>query len=212
MHNLNTKPNVLCLFKSELNNSFKELKDYLDFNLIPFSNYTDLSLDTEYSAILIESDFVESEVIKSINKIKDKAKVLIFKSKKLKNIEFDVELALPLNITELNKKIVELITSKRFAQNSSVDIKRYKLNKNDKKLNKDNMFIIVTEKEIQLLELLFSTKKPIDKKEILKIIWQYSSDADTHTVETHIYRLRKKILDKFKDDKFINNSKKGYSI
>jgi len=212
MHNSYIKPNVLCLVKSELNNSFTELKDYLDFNLIFSSNYNDLPLEAEYSAILIESEFVEIELIKSINKIKDKAKVLIFKSKKLKNIEFDDELVLPLSITDLNKKIIELITSKRFAQNSSVDIKRYKLNKNDKKLNKDNMFIIVTEKEIQLLELLFSTKKPIDKKEILKIIWQYSSDADTHTVETHIYRLRKKILDKFKDDKFINNSKKGYSI
>ena len=212
MHNLDIKPNVLCFVKSELNKSFKELKDYLDFNLIFYGSHTNLPLELEYSAILIESEFVESDLVKSINKIKDKAKVLIFKSKKLKNIEFDDELTLPLSITELNKKIVGLITSKRFVQNSSINIKGYNLNKNDKKLSKENIFIIVTEKEIQLMELLFDIKQPLDKKEILKTIWKYSSDADTHTVETHIYRLRKKIFEKFKDDKFINNSKKGYSI
>ena len=55
-------------------------------------------------------------------------------------------------------------------------------------------------------------KKPLSKNIILKKLWKYSDDADTHTVETHIYRLRKKILDKFKDENFIVNSKSGYTI
>ena len=55
-------------------------------------------------------------------------------------------------------------------------------------------------------------KKPLSKNIILKKIWRYADDADTHTVETHIYRLRKKILDKFSDEKFLVNSKLGYSI
>ena len=62
-----------------------------------------------------------------------------------------------------------------------------------KNLKKINYFIVVTEKEIQLLELLFNSKEPI-KKIILEKVWNYASDADTHTVETHIYRLRKKLL------------------
>ena len=70
----------------------------------------------------------------------------------------------------------------------------------------------MTEKEIQLLELLFNKEKPIKKKIILEKVWKYSSDADTHTVETHIYRLRKKIIDKFQDDNFIINTKDGYII
>jgi len=74
------------------------------------------------------------------------------------------------------------------------------------------LFIVVTEKEIQLLELLFKEKNPIQKKTILKNVWKYASDADTHTVETHIYRLRKKIINKFNDDAFILNTKAGYSI
>ena len=90
--------------------------------------------------------------------------------------------------------------------------KDYLLNKNEKKLSKFNNFVILTEKEIQLLELFLSKKKPISKDNILSIVWNYSSDADTHTVETHIYRLRKKINDKFMDEKFIFNNKKGYYL
>ena len=73
-------------------------------------------------------------------------------------------------------------------------------------------FIILTEKEIQLLELFLDIKKPISKDNILSTVWNYSSDADTHTVETHIYRLRKKINDKFMDQKFILNNKTGYYL
>ena len=68
------------------------------------------------------------------------------------------------------------------------------MNKNEKKLSKHDKFIILTEKEIQLLELFLKNKTPISKDKILSLVWNYSSDADTHTVETHIYRLRKKKL------------------
>ena len=77
---------------------------------------------------------------------------------------------------------------------------------------KQNDFIILTEKEIQLLELFLDKKKPISKDNILSTVWNYSVDADTHTVETHIYRLRKKINDKFMDQKFILNNKTGYYL
>ena len=63
-----------------------------------------------------------------------------------------------------------------------------------------------------MIELLFNEKKPLTKDYILKKIWNYSDKADTHTVETHIYRLRKKIFNKFNDDKFILNFEKGYII
>ena len=69
----------------------------------------------------------------------------------------------------------------------------------------------LTEKEIELIELL-SKKTFTKKKEILSIIWKYSDNADTHTVETHIYRLRKKINDVFNDNKFIKSEKRGYTI
>ena len=70
----------------------------------------------------------------------------------------------------------------------------------------------MTEREVQLIELLYKEKNSISKSYILKKIWKYSDIADTHTVETHIYRLRKKIFTKFNDDKFILNFAKGYII
>jgi DNA-binding response OmpR family regulator len=63
-----------------------------------------------------------------------------------------------------------------------------------------------------LLELFLNQKKPISKKKILSFVWNYSDEADTHTVETHIYRLRKKINEKFLDMKFILNNKDGYFV
>ena len=103
-----------------------------------------------------------------------------------------------------------MLAKKIFNKNSSIVIRDYFLNKNEKKLIKGEDSIILTEKEIQLLELFLSNKKPISKENILTKIWNYAADADTHTVETHIYRLRKKISEKFLDEKFILNNKEGY--
>ena len=86
------------------------------------------------------------------------------------------------------------------------------LNKNEKKLYKEENFIILTEKEIQLLELFLKNKKPVSKDYILSSVWNYSANVDTHTVETHIYRLRKKISERFLDEKFILNNKDGYYL
>ena len=86
------------------------------------------------------------------------------------------------------------------------------LNKNEKKLSKSSNYIVLTEKEVQLLELFLNSKKPLSKDRILSSVWNYSTDADTHTVETHIYRLRKKITEKFMDQNFILNNKDGYYL
>ena len=81
-----------------------------------------------------------------------------------------------------------------------------------KKINKRKGFYNSDWKEIHLLEILLNSKEPISKNEILAKVWNYSSDTDTHTVETHIYRLRKKINEKFSDDNFLLNNKKGYYL
>ena len=86
------------------------------------------------------------------------------------------------------------------------------MNKNEKKLIKNEKFISLTEKEIQLLELFLNNSNPLSKNQILEDVWKYSSDADTHTVETHIYRLRKKVKSNFSDEKFILNDKNGYLL
>ena len=77
---------------------------------------------------------------------------------------------------------------------------------------KNNIELNLTEKEINFLILFYKYKKPITKKFILKNVWNYSSESETHTVETHIHRLRKKIFQKFGDNFFIKNNKEGYFI
>ena len=125
---------------------------------------------------------------------------------------FSAFLKLPSSLREINAVIENVAAKKVFSKNSSIEIKKYLLNKNEKKLSKNEIEIILTEKEIQLLELFLNNKKPLSKDKILSAVWNYSSNADTHTVETHIYRLRKKINDKFFDDNFIINTKDGYSL
>ena len=139
-------------------------------------------------------------------------KILATNKKKTDFKNFDHILSLPTSIKEINNLIDKSDIKRKFHKNSSIKIKKYFLDKNEKKLKKDNKYIVLTEKEIRLLEVLLEKNRAISKDSILSLVWNYSSESDTHTVETHIYRLRKKIKDKFSDDKFILNNKKGYFI
>jgi len=175
------------------------------------NNQTNNDLN-DFDGVLVHENILKNhEIIKSLEKI-NIIRILVSKTKYSSNFKYDEKIDLPITINEFNKKIIEANTKKKFSLNSSINIKNYILDKNEKKLKKDKLFIVVTEKEIQLLELLFNNKEPIKKKSILEKVWKYASDADTHTVETHIYRLRKKITNKFKDDNFIVNTKDGYLI
>ena len=200
MHQLN----VLILGPNSFISTLNELKPFLKFNSL-----TDIS-DNNHDIILFHSDIL-NDIKKKNYIINSKSlKVCAFK-KKLKN-DFDASLELPATLKEINS-IIENISAKNvFSKNSSIQLKNYSLNKNEKKLINSNEFIILTEKEIQLLELLLKKNKPVSKDKILSNVWNYSSSADTHTVETHIYRLRKKIFDKFMDENFILNDKNGYYL
>ena len=204
---------MLCLGSSDFNSSIKELREYLNFKSIFTEDISKDLLSNKYSIILIDNDILESpQILKKINSAGDKIKILIGKVSKAKNFKYDEFLDKPLKISDLNNKVIKLVAGKKFLKNSSIQIKDYILDKNEKKFKKNKSFIIITEKEVQLLELLFLEKKPLSKKTILNKVWNYSSSADTHTVETHIYRLRKKIAENFKDNQLISNTKEGYSI
>ena len=124
------------------------------------------------------------------------------------NIE---KLTLPASIDQINNIVVNNIIKRKFKVNSSLKINNYKLDKNLRRLIKKDIYLELTEKEIELIELL-NKKTHTKKKEILTTVWKYSNDVDTHTVETHIYRLRRKIKETFNDENFIRSEKKGYSI
>jgi len=114
------------------------------------------------------------------------------------------------------KKLLELINIKliklKFNQQSKIIIKGYELNLNSKIFSKDYLKLKLTEKEIEIILYLNDKKTKHDVEDLQKNIWGYSADVESHTVETHIYRLRKKITDLFKDEKFILSDKHGYFI
>ena len=210
------KSNILVLCSNNFNKSMKELEQKLELNLI-ICNLTDTSLQSDYNSkiLLLEREFMTNNKI-NLSSFKDFDLPILLVSNlnnfDYKNIPYNDLINLPLNIFDLKKKIIDLIAAYKFNINSSIKIKNYLIDKNSREMKNQMGLLNLTEKEINLLELLNQEKKPISKKIILNQIWKYSVDADTHTVETHIYRLRKKILDKFNDENFIKIVKGGYSL
>ena len=204
--------NVLTFGSRNFNTSLEELKDYLNFKL----TFADKEINKEtlnnHDVLILHQDGLVGDSLEKLLKDSKKIKILVSNTSGKKKDQFNEIISLPLKISDLNQIIENAVTKKNFNKNSSILIKQYKLDKNEKKLIKNKNYILLTEKEIQLLELFLDNKKPINKNKILKEVWKYSTSADTHTVETHIYRLRKKIKDKFFDEKFILNDKKGYYL
>ena len=206
------KINVLAFGNKNFNTSLEELKDYLNFKLTTINDSFENKSLAQYEVLLVHEDFLNKNIDNKLLQQTNKTKILVFSSKNNISNIFSEQLSLPTNIKDLNKVVENSIAKKNFNKNSSIKIKNYILDKNEKKLAKFDDYILLTEKEIQLLELFLISKKSINKSEILDKVWQYSSDADTHTVETHIYRLRKKIKAKFSDENFILNDKNGYLL
>ena len=122
------------------------------------------------------------------------------------------QLNIPFGVLELKKKIITLSARYAFKQSSLINLGEYTIDKNERKIKKKNIELKLTEKEINFLILFSKNKKPVTRNFVLKNVWNYSPKTDTHTVETHIHRLRKKILGKFNDNNFIKNNEKGYYI
>jgi hypothetical protein len=199
------KLNVLILGPSSFVSTLNELQKFLKFNPL-FNNIND-----NHNIILFHVDVLQDLKQKNYIERNDSLKICAGSSKNIAG-NYDASLELPTSLKEINSTIENTAAKNLFNMNSSIKIKNYVLNKNEKKLSKLSNYIILTEKEVQLLELFLNSQIPISKDKILSSVWNYSSDADTHTVETHIYRLRKKIIDKFSDEKFIQNSKEGYYL
>ena len=190
--------NVFIINFNSLYEILDEIKENLTFKIIKFENKEDFKKKLDLNII----DYL---VIS-----KTDYKLLLNDNITDKNF-LDLN-GLPLSL----KKLLELINIKliklKFSQQSKVIIKGYELNLNSKFFSKDNLNLKLTEKEIEVILYLNNTKIKCNVANLQKNIWGYSADMETHTVETHIYRLRKKISDLFEDEKFILSHKNGYFI
>ena len=175
----------------------KEIKENLKFeifNLIKDDKISKLDNNT-YGNYLI--------VVKSLSNFINKD----IEKKKLYLIE-----NLPIKIDKLIEKINIQLLKQKYNYQSEIRINKYKLNLNSREISLNKKLIKLTEREIDIILFLNENKKPINIDILQKEVWGYSSELETHTVETHIYRLRKKLKDKFNDEEFILSLKKGYQI
>ena len=190
--------NVFIINFNSLYEILEEIKENLSFKIIKFDNEEDFEkeFDLDRSDYLVISKTDHKLLLN--NNITDK--------------NFLDFIDLPLSF----KKLLELINIKliklKFNQQSKIIIKGYELNLNSKFFSKDNLKLKLTEKEIEIILYLNDKKIKHNVADLQKNIWGYSANIETHTVETHIYRLRKKISDLFKDEKFILSHKNGYFI
>jgi len=118
---------------------------------------------------------------------------------------------IPKKLSSLLEFINQNFLKKQYLNQSNIKIGKYTLNLNSRKINHKSNSLNLTEKESNLI-LFINFKKKVSLKDLQKNVWGYSSDLETHTVETHIYRLRKKFFKIFNDDNFINHNKDGYYI
>ena len=167
----------------------------------------ELSADLNFKIIVVDSD-------KSlIDTIKNLSNYLIISNKKYSNIDNQFVLDnIPINFFKLVEKINIEFLKLQFNSQSEVKINKYTIDLNSREMLIKNTKLKLTEKEINTITYLSKSSKPVSVDELQKNVWSYQSDIETHTVETHIYRLRKKILKTFDDNEFIVSKKNGYQI
>ena len=167
----------------------------------------ELGLDLNFKIINAENEESLNEKIKKIHNY------LIISNKKYSDTHNQFVLNYtPINIFKLIEKINIEFLKLQFNSQSEVIIKNYNIDLNSREMFKNNIRLKLTEKEINTINYLSKSEKPVSVDELQQKVWSYQSDIETHTVETHIYRLRKKILNTFNDKDFIISKKNGYKI
>ena len=132
----------------------------------------------------------------------------------VKNINEDqiIKLKPPINIFTFIENLNVKFIQKKYQDQSNVSVKDFFLDINSRELKKDKLSLKLTERETDMILYLNNSRKPVNVETLEKEIWQHSSDLETHTVETHIYRLRKKIKAEFGNNDLIKSDKDGYII
>ena len=164
-----------------------EIENYLNFNIIKINNLKELNVNSfeNYLIISDKKKDVEEQII--VNK-------------------------LPIDLNKLIENINIKFLKKKYNQQSEINLGNYKIDLNSRKIYKNEISANLTEREVNILIFLNNSKNPVKISNLQTEVWGHNSRLETHTVETHIYRLRKKINNIFNDKSFIKSSKSGYTI
>ena len=184
-----------------LHNILNEIKNLLSFDIQNYPTEEEFLKDLNKNNSLSKSTIITNSNVrfKSASVNIDKRNILVFDN-------------FPIQLNKLIDKINIQLIKQKYDHQSKIRIKDYNLNFNSRIISKNSNELKLTEREIDIILFLKNQTEPRTIDILQKEIWHYSSDLETHTVETHIYRLRKKIKDQFNDQNFILSYKDGYSI
>ena len=184
------KQNLIIFKFKSLFRIINELENELNFNVIEVSEEIDLT----------------NKLLKFNNSL------IVTQKKRVDNSNQLILNQLPVKFSKLLEKINIEFLKLQFNEKSKIDIGKYKIDLNSRYLISNDQKLKLTEKEADIIIYLYKSNLPVKINQLQKEVWGFKSKLETHTVETHIYRLRKKILEIFKDKDFIISKKNGYKI
>ncbi len=197
--------------QSVLEEVLRENLKHINFEIKSFKKFNEIIQDSKVknSSILVASLKDYDLFINS--KLNIPVLFLNFGSKKSYTTSAEI-INCPFQLNNFVERINVIFLKNKFLNNSNLNILNYEINLNSKEILRDGQKLKLTEREINFILFLKNSNSPQNIKSILKSVWKYSPNLETHTVETHVHRLRKKFFSHFKDDNFIKINKKGYFI
>ena len=212
------KQNINIVGVPILYNILEEIKENLSFKIENFTKPDDFLNFFNEDKSENKNFFIITTISNKdffINKIKLEEKNIFFLCQK--NVKVDINhnynvFKYPINIYNLIEKINIQLIKYKYSFQSKIRVKNYSLDLNSRTISIENKSLKLTEREMEIILFLNDCKTPQKINDLQNKVWSYSSDLETHTVETHIYRLRKKISNSFQDEHFIISTDNGYFI
>ena len=185
----------------ELDKIIIEIKDYFNYEILYFNEKKDLikKIDEDKKFLANSIILVDQKDFSSLKSKTDEKQIYCITK-------------FPIKISSLIDQLNARLIQQNYSAQSNININKYTLDINSRILKNSEHKLKLTEREIDTILFLKNQNKPVNVDILQKEVWKYGEDLDTHTVETHIYRLRKKIKDTFNDDSFIQSKKNGYII
>jgi len=205
------KYNIIIVECNSLYQILFEIKNNFLFEMKNFILKDLNNADLTNSIIL--SKFIHKDYLLKNKNIEQKKIIFLLKrNENFDKINNSQHIFYPFNIYDLVEKINAELIKQKYNDQSFIKILNYSLDINSRIISNDSARLKLTEREVDIILFLNDHKKPQKVNILQNQVWKYSSELETHTVETHIYRLRKKIIDKFKDNNFILSDENGYFI
>jgi hypothetical protein len=197
--------------QSVLEEVLRENLKHINFEIKSFKKFNEIILDSKVKNFGILVASLKDYDLFINSKLNIPVLFLNFGSKKSYTASAEI-INCPFQLNNFVERINVIFLKNKFLNNSNINILNYEINLNSKEILRDGQKLKLTEREINFILFLKKSNSPQNIKSILRSVWNYSPNLETHTVETHVHRLRKKFFSHFKDDNFIKINKKGYFI